>query len=378
MKKIILGIALFYASTLFAQQPETVYSIALEVRELPWYEQQMDLWEKETKKNPKDGNAWTNYYMASRALKNLTADEPEKQAVHVKKCTAILEACKKADPKSFEAYYLAYLDAGFKNPEESLLKAAAIKPFDNRILDEMMIHNLLKFDEKGFETYCTKMVEINHLPAGILNWGHNILAELDQNALLFTFGDNDTYGAWINQGAFGFRKDVTVINTYLLQDDAYRTKLFQKIGLPPFNVKLTDVSVEEFNRQLIQHILDGQRPVYVANTGVANFPEAFKENLYLTGLTHRYSKSALETEATIVRNFEKRYLLDYLSATFSHHIADAKTVYFNESYLPMLIKLYKHYCEVEDVEKQTKVKTLLTSISSALGKEQEVLELLSK
>lgn len=378
MKKVILGIALFYSSFVLAQQPETVYSIALEVHELSWYEQQMKLWEKETKKNSKDGNAWTNYYMASRALKNLTADEPEKQAVHVKKCTSILEDCKKANPKSFEAYYLAYLDSGFQNPETSLLKAAAINPYDKRILDEMMIYHLIQFNDKAFEDYSKKMVASNHLPSGILNWGHNILAELEPNALLFTFGDNDTYGTWINQGAFNFRRDVTILNLYLLQDDEFRNKLFQKIDLPPFNVKQTDVSMEEYNRLLIQHVVDGKRPVYVANTGIANFPENFKDSLYLTGLAHRYSKNVIETEATIVRNFEKRYLLDYLSVTFPFHIADGKTIYFNESYLPMLIKLYNYYGEVEDLEKQQKVKTLLSSISSALGKEQEVMELLSK
>lgn len=56
-----------------------------------------------------------------------------------------------------------------------------------------------------------------------------------KNALLLTCGDNDTYPAWALQ-AKGIRKDVKVINLYLLQIKDYRNKIFAELGLKDVDV----------------------------------------------------------------------------------------------------------------------------------------------
>ena len=59
---------------------------------------------------------------------------------------------------------------------------------------------------------------------------HNTLSACAPNAVLFTFGDNQTYPLWYIQEIEGFRKDVRIINTSLLGIDWYIDQLNYKIN----------------------------------------------------------------------------------------------------------------------------------------------------
>lgn len=386
MKQLFIGLTFLTCFHSFAQKdaqanqkPETVYSIAKEEKEISWYETQVKLWKAEIDKNTKNGDAWINYYRANRALRNLAQNEEDRKKWE-EACKSVHEQVWKAMPKSFEAYFIQYSQNGFSDERtDDLLKAAAIRPDDELIQDLLMIHYELQQNPEKRDFYANRLYEMNELPVGMLNWAYNILSELDENAILFTYGDNDTYAPWIVQAAKNFRKDVTVINIHLVQLDDYRNRLLKELGYAPFVMReaQTEEEAKVISNELIGHFLKGNRPAYFSASAINGFEEVFGDHLFLTGLAYKYSEASFDNTAIIRRNYEKRYLLNYLKEVFSYNIGDLKAEYFNGMYVPSMIKLHQHYSETEETLKKQELEQLLLKVAEQSGQKKEVQELLS-
>ncbi len=372
MKKIILVLVYIGLQHVYAQKPETVYSFAKEWKGEEWYLDQQKAWKKEVDKNKSNQEAWMNYYYATRALSSLS-DESGKYHDERQK---IVTDVNKIIPKSFAAYFLTHMDKGVgQGGEEELLKAAAIDDNYPRIVESLMIHYELENNPAMHTKYAQKMYQINDLSSGMLNWGYNLLAEMEPNAILLTMGDNDTYATWIVQAVFNFRTDVTVVNAHLFTIDNYRNQLLKNWNYKPLDVqiaKATQEEAKELQNKIYNYLISGSRPVSIVAGGVPQFKEKWGDQLFLTGLAYRISQTPIDNLSIIKRNYENRFLLDHLYQNFEFHIMNEHDKYLGGSYLPSLIRLYEHFKLSEDKVNSEKYATLIKMVAKKSEREEEI------
>jgi len=131
-------------------------------------------------------------------------------------------------------------------------------------------------------------------------FGRNMLVGLDPDAILFTFGDNDTFPVWYSQEVEGVRRDVRVVNLNLANTTWYIEQL--RDNEPKAPIAWTD---EQINRLapvrtaqgivwvrdlVVQHILRTnrfKRPVYFAVTNPPEIYAPYRKYLEYEGLVYR-------------------------------------------------------------------------------------------
>lgn len=378
MKKLIGCLSLVFLSVgAFAQEKQTVHSIIVEGHEIDWYKTQEKLWKAEIDQDNQNGEAWMNYYGAVRVLRILSEANSPEQKKYIEQCNKIATDVYAVMPNTFEGNYIMYWNGKLgQNDEKYLIKAFEFRPEDPRVLLDYLIKSELDRDTATFSKVAKKLYEINRMPSGALNWAYNVLTEVSENGIVFTAGDNDTYALWIVQEAMNYRKDVTVINTYMIQVDDYRAKLFKEKGLAPLEMDKKNPGSTAFFKHIFEN--NAKIPVHVSTSASGQFTDTtITDNLYLTGLTYIYSLEDVENIAVIKRNFEKRFLLDHLTKTFSYSFGDLDAR-IKQMYLPGLMKLYMHSKTADDLEGIAYYKGLIDSIGKELGVEAEIQKALAE
>jgi hypothetical protein len=117
------------------------------------------------------------------------------------------------------------------NPDYvTIIGNARLKVF-NEYMHGYMQMNMSRQPELANE-FVTRAI----LPEAYEIQAKNYLNSCERNAVLFTYGDNDTYQLWYVQEKYSYRKDVTVINNSLLGVAAYIDMLKRsnavKISMP--------------------------------------------------------------------------------------------------------------------------------------------------
>lgn len=88
----------------------------------------------------------------------------------------------------------------------------------------------------GDEVLAREYIDRASLDEPYIQQAKNFLNSCDPNAILFTYGDNDTYQLWYLQEKYNYRKDVLVINTSLLglpvYIDMFKRKKMLSVSIP--------------------------------------------------------------------------------------------------------------------------------------------------
>ena len=84
------------------------------------------------------------------------------------------------------------------------------------------------------------------------------------NAIIFTFGDNDTYPLWYAQEVEGVRPDIRIINNSLLGIDWYINQLRYKVNdADSVDVIWTPEQIEGHNREYMRYRPQGRSRIHI-------------------------------------------------------------------------------------------------------------------
>lgn len=151
------------------------------------------------------------------------------------------------------------------------------------------------------------------------NYGMNILSYLEEDAILITNGDNDTFPLWYLQQVEGVRPDVDIVNLSLSQIN-WHLKQIKQAGVPlsftyeqiaqmhpywtrdPETNELTLVTLKDMAIHDIIRTNNWERPVYFAVT-VDDFM-GYYENLKLEGMVFRLTQETGRHMVDVERTYE--------------------------------------------------------------------------
>lgn len=380
---ILFSLIALPEANLMAQQPEEIKSYAKQQESMDWYRKQAHAWKQLVDKNSKDSKAWFNYYKANRVL--LFRDQENKTPIEErdKALQEIVENMGKAIPNSYEYNFCKWqLGGNDMKYYPFLLKAIEIDP--NRIenIDYMINIGEMTRNMKQRDEYSIKNFTAGQLSTGMIYYNYNQIIGLDKNAILLTAGDNDTYPSWYLQ-ATGIRKDVHVINLYLLQMKEYRDKIFNELGIAKLDFDEENrKEQEDFKEKLVRHIAGNKKgyPVYLAVTSCGHdiYMKDIENQLYLTGLAYAYDTSSVDNMALLKKNIETNFALDYLDKAFYVETAEQMTRIMNTNYLIPMLKLYEHYKLSGELRRKEWLKEKIILIAKGTENEKSVMDLLQK
>ncbi len=227
-------------------------------------------------------------------------------------------------------------------------------------------------DREAVAAICREWYASGQYSSGILNWNFNVLMSVEDNAVLFTFADSDTYPAFLLQNALEVRPDVTILSVPLLEQAAYRNLIAQS---KKYTWIHTDFTLEQFiDAMLSMSKARGERyfPVYFSLMSDKKMLRADQSQLYLTGLALRYSSKPFDNVAMLRFNYENRFRTDYLELNLQPESAPEAVAQLNLNYIPALLLLHRHYTATGESVKANAIEALALKIARSGQREAEV------
>jgi hypothetical protein len=257
---------------------------------------------------------------------------------------------------------------GAENGDEFLMKAQEMKPFDNLILPNLLNYYVLRNDKSNIELTCKNWFNCNEMPQELLITAYNNLMSLDANAILLTYGDNDTYPAWVLQNARKIRPDVLILSISMTTKlDTYRSRIFEEQGIKPLTLeKDSDRTNQALLKHLIKNVTD--RPIYVSTFSSEDVYKGYEAQMYFVGLSLKYSPKPFDNMAVLRNNIENKYLLDFLKQTFYNNYAQSVVNMISAGYLASFQKLYGYYKQTGKSEQAKKIKDLAATVAEHTGR----------
>lgn len=379
-KMIICLLALLITCSLAAQQPQKILGPAKENRSKDYYMEQATLWKKEIKAKPTDGYAWFQHYKAQRSYHQLSNPETWRESPNVifERLSPIIVDAKKHIDGTFYYFLLKAVNTTGERNIDWLEKAFQLAPDQPETYESLLIFYSKNFMEEKATAVAKKMLQTNYYSNATLMWSYNTLQSLKPNAVFIANGDMDTMPKWVLQYGKGIRKDVVIVNKWLVEKEkGYRIIVFSKAKIKRPGFTSSDFeSSSLYADNLVLHMLKtSQRPIYMGcGTDIKFFKQhQIEKDIYLVGLVLQYAEKNFDNLALALQNFEQKYQLEYLLTNFQTH-TDDEIVYshMNLTYLPGLMQVKKHYQFTAQTTKWNYCQRLIDQIMERSGRKEEI------
>ena len=330
-----------------------------------WYKTQERLWEAEINKNPKNEEAWGNYYCAVR-YRSWYESMPDIN----ERLSAIVEDMGKAIPDTYTYYVTRFYNSNHAEDNPDMLKAIKMRPDAVDDYPTFISYLMQTGDEELMADILKRWYDSGTYSTALLNYAYNELIGLAPNAIIFAHGDTQTFAKLILQYGKGIRPDVTVVNTsFWLFTAGYRGHIEKKLGLPSFAELVTNGTYvldhsdyENMMDVVYRHLIDNtDRPVYFSPIMGIEMPK-FSDKLYSEGLVVRYSKRRYDNLEVKRKNYEELYLTDYLRESFQPERYPASTVSYNLNYIPCFKSLLDYYKQSGNISRYKDLRNLMLRI----------------
>jgi hypothetical protein len=342
MKRIFLLVALAITVLHASGQTkaEEIKSPIVSEQDADYYAVHTDLWRDIARSNPKDEQAWKNYFRAAWYKKwynkaDTTAND-------------VLREMEKAVPGSYIYNYACYRK--YMGMEESHLYArAAMKQLpetmDQNDYDIWFCYAAQVGDEENMERIAKRYYNSGLYSPYVLQYNYNELQGMEENGIYIGNGDAILIPKWIVQYAKGLHRDKAIVCMSFLALKHYREYIFRKLGveMPEFKEAKTQADYDENVFRAVEALRKGtKRPTYFSSFNGVEINKPWEDKLYNEGLTLKYSDKPYDNFAVKRSNVEERYLLEYLIESFSPNKWDSGNR-LNANYVVMLSDLLDYY-----------------------------------
>ncbi len=352
------------------QKPEAQISFAQESKPHNYYVQQAELWAKELAKDSLSETSWYNYFRSCRNSHG-TADwrsDFVDESPYLLEGSKIVNLINQYIPNTFTDYYVSYLTNGIGTSNyEKLLKAYQMNPDFPGIHSSVISYAESSLNTSLRQTTNKTWFSKNYLSSQLLNYGYNLLMSLDTNALLFVQHDNDTYPIWMLQDVLNIRTDVKVISIDFLLLNHYRDSIYRQLSIP--EIDLGEVDIDDYHQNwetVVANIINyyaGPRPIYCSMTLFNHLYKKFDNELFVSGLAFRYSKTEIKLSDFNKHLFEQVFRLDYLSYSFLTDRNQMNINYQNANYMSCFKVVYDDYIDKHELAKAEQIKTLALNVA---------------
>ena len=229
------------------QRPEKIYSMRDVVYDHDTYAHLASLWRAYNEVYPSE-DAYSNWMYAARY-----AGDPD--------YGSLLESGVRHYPANPTLLYLkSMVKHGVPHNLEAqtlLERAVALDPSYVDPWFSLAIHYLERNEQEKMNVALRKILESGAIADEVMDYSYNMIACLDENAILITNGDNDTYPGWILTRIVGNRPDVRIVNVSLLNTEWYPLALVRE-GVPPL---IAADSLDSMRAAITKRLTDSKAPV---------------------------------------------------------------------------------------------------------------------